>query len=311
MFLRTVEVEGFRGIGPPVALKLCPGPGLTLVVGRNGSGKSSIAEALEMLLTGSNQRWAPPRQKVWAEGWRNLHHRPARITATFAVDGRREPMRRRARGPTTPTSAGSTLTINGKRRSLAETGWDEALRSYPPLLSHNELGRILEGRPSELYDALASILGLADIAAAEALLRNARLAGGERRSRTQQAGADQICRVLATVDDERAAAVVAALRGKTWDLDAVERVATGGAAALEERTALRTLRELSTLPVVDREQLRETVARLREVHEELGARRRQRRGGGARDGCAPRAGAQGARATRGPAVPGVRNATAC
>ncbi len=77
VFLRTVEVEGFRGIGQPVTLNLVPGPGLTLVVGRNGSGKSSIAEALEMLLTGSNQRWAPPRQKVWAEGWRNLHHRPA------------------------------------------------------------------------------------------------------------------------------------------------------------------------------------------------------------------------------------------
>ena len=33
-----------------------PGPGLTLVVGRNGSGKSSFAEGIEVALTGHNER---------------------------------------------------------------------------------------------------------------------------------------------------------------------------------------------------------------------------------------------------------------
>ncbi|MGD0638544.1 MAG: ATP-binding protein, partial [Nitrososphaerales archaeon] len=74
-YLAAIEVEGFRGIGPPVTLTLEPSPGLTLVVGRNGSGKSSFAEALEMLLTGSNRRWTE-RAKVWQDGWRNLHHGP-------------------------------------------------------------------------------------------------------------------------------------------------------------------------------------------------------------------------------------------
>src|SRR6188474_484831 len=72
-FLKDVLVEGFRGIGPQQTLSLRPGPGLTLVVGRNGSGKSSFAEGLEVLLTGENWRWAH-RSKVWKEGWRNLHH---------------------------------------------------------------------------------------------------------------------------------------------------------------------------------------------------------------------------------------------
>src|SRR5487761_1495735 len=44
-FLQSVTVEGFRGIGAETTLSLLPGPGLTLVVGRNGSGKSSFAEA--------------------------------------------------------------------------------------------------------------------------------------------------------------------------------------------------------------------------------------------------------------------------
>ena len=56
-FVRTITVEGFRGIGPKATLDLTPGPGLTLVVGRNGSGKSSFAEGLELLLTGDTYRW--------------------------------------------------------------------------------------------------------------------------------------------------------------------------------------------------------------------------------------------------------------
>ncbi|WP_280314977.1 AAA family ATPase [Nocardia wallacei] len=67
IFLRTIRVRGFRGIGPEAALELRPGPGLTLVVGRNGSGKSSFAEAAELALTGVNRRWEG-RSAVWREG---------------------------------------------------------------------------------------------------------------------------------------------------------------------------------------------------------------------------------------------------
>src|SRR5262245_26880252 len=82
-YLKSIAVEGFRGIGPQATLELPPGPGLTLVVGRNGSGKSSFAEGLELLLTGDTYRWKK-RTKVWREGWRNLHHRPAAVEAEFS-----------------------------------------------------------------------------------------------------------------------------------------------------------------------------------------------------------------------------------
>jgi len=64
-----------------------PGPGLTLVVGRNGSGKSSFAETVEILLTGDNRRWSE-RSSIWREGWRNLHHPfPTEVSAKLAVEG--------------------------------------------------------------------------------------------------------------------------------------------------------------------------------------------------------------------------------
>ena len=41
-YLPSLTVGGFRGIGKPATLSLQPGPGLTVIVGRNGSGKSSF-----------------------------------------------------------------------------------------------------------------------------------------------------------------------------------------------------------------------------------------------------------------------------
>ncbi|HET9058551.1 MAG TPA: ATP-binding protein, partial [Acidimicrobiales bacterium] len=66
-YLRSIKVEGFRGIGPECVLALEPGPGLTVICGRNGSGKSSFAEAAEILFTGSLSRW-DKRSAVWKNG---------------------------------------------------------------------------------------------------------------------------------------------------------------------------------------------------------------------------------------------------
>ena len=87
-YLEQIEVQGFRGIGEKARIELTPGPGLTLVVGRNGSGKSSFADGLETLLTGESGRWSGRRSKLWREGWRNLHYEgPTEVAARFVVEG--------------------------------------------------------------------------------------------------------------------------------------------------------------------------------------------------------------------------------
>ena len=56
-YLKTIHARGFRDSGPAATLELESTPGLTIVAGRNGSGKSSFYEALEMALTGNTYRW--------------------------------------------------------------------------------------------------------------------------------------------------------------------------------------------------------------------------------------------------------------
>jgi predicted ATPase len=226
-YLRSVHVEGFRGIGRGAQLDFPPGPGLTLVVGRNGSGKSSFAEALELLLTGSTFRWAQ-RTKVWREGWRNLHHVTAAIEADFVLEGEKTPatVTRKWETGAALDAAETSVQVQGKtKKALADLGWTGPLVSYRPFLSYNELGSMLDEGPSRLYDALASILGLDDLVEAQERLGDAR----KSREKAYKAAVDlrtQILTTLAGIEDARAKALAEALGREDWGLDDAERIAT-------------------------------------------------------------------------------------
>jgi len=263
-FLRSVAVEGFRGVGPRQTLELRPGPGLTLVVGRNGSGKSSFAEGLEVALTGESLRFKE-RAAVWREGWRNLHHPHASLAATFVAEGQGRPClvaRRWEDGTDFEASVVSAQSAETPVPGLESLGWAAALRTHRPFLSYNELGSLLDEGPSKLYDALSSILGLEDLVRALAALQEARRA----REKAQKEAADARGRLLERmrgVDDPRARQVVAALEGRDWDLEALDAVVGGASASGQDAAEVDVLRGIAALEPADPAQVAAVAAEMR------------------------------------------------
>jgi recombinational DNA repair ATPase RecF len=262
-YLQSLTVSGFRGIGKPATLRLQPGPGLTVVVGRNGSGKSSFAEALEVLLTGNLRRWQG-LPVVWRRGWRSMHHpKQVQIAAEFLVQGAGPAVVQRT-WPDGADFADSSVYVQfaGEKRSdLERLGWSAALADHRPFLAHSEIEAFF-GSPSGLYELLASVLGLEDLNAAAARLRQARLS---RESAFKEVRKDlsNLMMRLEDVADERAVACLAALGGRAWDLAAARQVVTGVRAG--DAGELGRLRRLALLTVRPEGDVQEAAAALWEA----------------------------------------------
>ncbi|MCY3661623.1 MAG: AAA family ATPase [bacterium] len=253
-YLESVVVTGFRGVGPTCELHLQPGPGLTLVVGRNGSGKSSFAEAAEFALTGDSLRWSNKSQE-WKTGWRNLHADvDPEIKVTMRVEGEREPRVVRVRwGSGKLESAKSEVTIPGEgRHSLDSLGWGTPVKSFRPFLSYTELTAITGGKPVDRYNALAPMLGMESLRGPLEDLRQARLAAQKQIEAAHDAvDAVREMPALAECSDGKPAEAAEALRGR-WDLDRIEALVAGADPAAKEREQLLAALEHIARPDVDR-----------------------------------------------------------
>lgn len=162
VYLGNVTVTGFRGVGSKALLKLRPRPGVTLVVGRNGSGKSSIAEGIETLFTGTNAHCFS-QNPARAVRWRNLHNgERTAVEAKLAVESDASPstLTRTWTGDAFSDSQAVLKRPGHGTMPLEQAGWEQATRSYRPFLSYVDLGNMINGRPAEMYDNIAAILGL-------------------------------------------------------------------------------------------------------------------------------------------------------
>ncbi len=226
-YLDSIEVTGFRGIGPTATLRLEPGPGLTIVTGRNGSGKSSFAEAAEFALTGDNKRWSG-RSAVWQDGWRNLHRGDEpRIHLHLGVEGRPNGATVECfwTGDGRLSDRTSYVQIAGeRRRPVTDLGWDRALDLYRPFLSYAELGGLLSGKPSEMHDSLHRILGLDRLVDLERTLKSARKQADDGR-KLADAALPVLRELLAAQSDSRARQAEALLAARDVDLDTVQALA--------------------------------------------------------------------------------------
>lgn len=217
--LQSISVTGFRGIGATAELAIEPGNGITLVVGSNGSGKSSFAEGLETLLTGTNQRWQDKR-KTWQTGWRNLHVSDRiEIAAELTLEGQSEPLHaRRWWTGSDITDQTSEVTLPGGFADTIDVlGWAVPLEDHRPFLSYNELGSVLDS-PTTMYDSMSRLLGLDLVVTAQKRLQQRRL-DKEKPGKALKSDTTTLVDKLTTSNDPRAVEAVSLLRGKRPDLE--------------------------------------------------------------------------------------------
>lgn len=283
-FLRSIFVAGFRGIGKGDTLDLHPAPGLTVVAGRNGSGKSTYAEALEVALTSNSYRWQA-RAAAWQRNWANLHTpRPREIRVALAEDG----VGTTTVGVDWPADTERFADLRcwvqrpGRRRetSLHSLGWADAIDLYRPILSYEELGGLLTDAPSKLYDALVAILGLDQVADAQKRLdmTHARVGAPAKQEKDERR---ELKKLLAESDDLRAEQALTLLRKRVLDFDSLRRLAIGSDSAATGVVA--RLQELAEFPLLDREVIEQTAGELRAAvravaaHRDTAAERADRR----------------------------------
>lgn len=271
-WLAKLTVAGFRGVGPEVVLDLDPGPGLVVIVGRNGCGKSSLSDGLEVLLTGQARRFEG-KTVAWRTGWRNLHApTDVRVALELAVQGGPPVVAERTWAEDAAEVDESALRVHrgSAATSLDELGWTRALDTYRPLLGTGELARGLDKGPAALFDALKRILGLGEVADAVARLKVVSREAGRAATEVRKQARALVAR-LREVDDPRAAEAAATLAKRSPDLDVIRRVVAGGGSA--EDRSVGWLRGLSSLVGPDLEAVRVQLDELR-----LGLRARDEAG---------------------------------
>ncbi len=101
---------------------------------------------------------------------------------------------------------------------------------YRPLLSYDELGGILEGRPSDFYDQLHKLLGLEQLT--EAMTRlDAEVKQLKQPSAELRKAREALRPSLESHEDLRAATALAQLKKRRPDLDAIRPLITDGTVA--------------------------------------------------------------------------------
>lgn len=102
MRIAFVEIAGFRGVRAPLRIEIPPG--FLVITGRNGSGKSTICDAIEFALTGTISKYGAGKERgesiddyVWWRGYEPAD-RAHVLIGIQSLDGRLLTIQRDSRG---------------------------------------------------------------------------------------------------------------------------------------------------------------------------------------------------------------------
>ncbi|UKF25807.1 MULTISPECIES: AAA family ATPase [Clavibacter] len=167
--LQRLSVEGFRGAKQEVKLKVANATGVTVLYGQNGSGKSSLAEAVRVALEGRTGATHLGANGTLHELWGSSDERSRGAeSAKIMVHLMDETTNDQLSITAVVTAAGvrrtGLLTSNGVDQTVAEDSaawqpWIEALRASPPVLAYAELADELQ-KKRDLQNWLTSCLAM-------------------------------------------------------------------------------------------------------------------------------------------------------
>jgi len=158
MRLKEVTISGFRGFRDIQTLNL--DKNVVLVKGSNGSGKSSVAEALEWLFFDeiSRKKKSPCKSEYVGEFLRNLHcekDQETYVEALTIINGKEVKLKKKLVSPERKEHYidGSAVDdFSGLGMNLAEV--------YKPILSQVETKHYVETDPKDRWEETNKILGL-------------------------------------------------------------------------------------------------------------------------------------------------------
>jgi DNA repair exonuclease SbcCD ATPase subunit len=210
MKISSISAENFRGFLNHQCISF--GPHVTILIGPNGFGKSTVIDALEWLLTGQLERYVGSE-----EGRREdyIRHVDARkdplVEASFVVDGREVTMQRqrvsrekselrvRSDADNSFTQTEADVFLKGMDPDVAK----DSARAYvfsSDFVSYHLLGQqtirdFVQSEPRERYEKLAPIIGVDRyVRLTEILLQTARKLG-DQQVKAKEALSDQTVRV--------------------------------------------------------------------------------------------------------------------
>jgi hypothetical protein len=215
---------------------------------RNGSGKSSLAEAAEALIRGD--RPEEGKDLVWKASWRNLHETTDCIVrADLYVEGKSGRVEMSRRWSSAQISDGvaevRAVEFDGE---LSPDVLRSSCAKHSPFLAHSAVASLLT-KPSTMHDAFVRVLDLEDLATVQTRITEARK-HFEQVGKTFGSSTASLRASLDALDDERATAAVAAMTSEPPDLVTLQALVTGTQLVTDESAGLRRIASLPA-PSVD------------------------------------------------------------